>query len=56
MFAISNWLIKKVLPGIIIYMFVSWFAVSLGVEPTTAIVIGAAAAFGEIILPINLRL
>ena len=55
MFTVLIWLIEAVLPGIIIYICVSWFAVFLGVEPTIANMIGAAAAFGKIFLSVNLE-
>ncbi|MFH0832461.1 MAG: hypothetical protein V1900_01925 [Candidatus Aenigmatarchaeota archaeon] len=53
---ITVWLAKKILPGIIIYMVVSSWAVSQGVDPTVANIIGAAAGFGTISLAITGKL
>ena len=44
------WLVKHVLAPILIYMVVSSWSISQGVEPTIGNIIGAAAAFGTIIV------
>ena len=49
-------IIRKILPGIIIYMVVSSWSVAQGVEPTFANIIGAAAGFGTIYISITGKL
>ena len=44
------WLVKHVLAPILIYMVVSSWSISQGVDPTIGNIIGAAAAFGTIIV------
>ena len=44
------WLVKHVLAPILIYMVVSSWSIAQGVDPTVGNIIGAAAAFGTIIV------
>lgn len=41
---------RKVVPPLIIYMVVSWWSIAQGVEPTIGNIIGAAAAFGTVVV------
>jgi hypothetical protein len=49
-------IISELVQGIIIYIFVSEFAISSGVAPIIANLIGAGTALGEIAFHIRLRL
>lgn len=50
------WLIKHVFAPLIIYMVVTAFAISNGVDPTISNIIGGACGFGSIVISFIIRI
>ncbi len=50
MLPIVIWLVKHVVAPLLIYMIVSAYAISLGVDPTLATIIAAACGFGTLVV------